>query len=61
METEEWKRDFSGETGRTRHIPDVEYKGLQVVKEVSRLEGGLCHHQDVCRHTGVCLGAEVRR
>ena len=50
METEEWKRDFSGETGRTRDVPDVEYKGLQVVKEVSRLEGGLCHQQDVCKY-----------
>ena len=40
-------RDFSGETDRTRQVPDVEYKGLQVLREVSRLEGGLCHHQYV--------------
>ena len=46
METDEWKRYFRGETDRTRQVLDVEYRGLQVVKEVSRLGGGCCHNQN---------------
>lgn len=46
METDEWKRYFRGETDRIRQVLDVEYKGLQVVKEVSRLGGGCCHNQN---------------
>lgn len=36
MEGDEWKRYFRGEIDRTRQALDVEYKGLQGVKEISR-------------------------
>lgn len=36
MKLDEQKRDFRGETDRSRQVLDVERKGLQGIREVSR-------------------------